>query len=121
LHYYFSKLKDTQVVIIAGNHDYVGVRSNYSGFEWNSHVHMLRAGYMDVIYLDELNTFIYGMSYSKRDITEAIYDQVRPSDDEGIHILLLYLLWAAMAEQQHRDREKFLNTMVSPRKPWVFQ
>ena len=34
VNYYFSTLETARVVIMAGNHDYIGTRSNYNGFEW---------------------------------------------------------------------------------------
>ncbi|MDF2472604.1 MAG: hypothetical protein K0R21_386 [Anaerocolumna sp.] len=90
INYYFAKLKTTQVVLIAGNHDYIGVRSNYVGFEWNPNVHMLSEGTMDSVYLEDMNTEIYGFSYHTRDITEPRYSKVYPGCEERINILLAH-------------------------------
>lgn len=90
INYYFAKLRRTQVVFIAGNHDYIGARSNYLGFEWNSNVHMLIEKTMDSIYLEEINTEVYGFSYHMRDITEPRYNKVYPSCEERINILLAH-------------------------------
>lgn len=71
LNYYFGKLTRTQVVMIAGNHDYIGPKSNYIGFPWESNVHMLQGSEIESIYLEELNTEVYGFSYHMRNIKEA--------------------------------------------------
>jgi DNA repair exonuclease SbcCD nuclease subunit len=90
VNYCFEKLNRTQVVFIAGNHDYIGARSNYTGFPWSLNVHMLDAEAMDSIYLEDINTEIYGFSYHTRDITEARYDKVYPGCEERINILLAH-------------------------------
>lgn len=86
--YYFSTLKTAHVVIIAGNHDYIGPRSNYRGFEWTENVHMLSEDTTEALTIDAINTTVYGFSYHARDIKESRYDDLRPLDTAGIHILL---------------------------------
>lgn len=88
VNYYFSKLPKTQVVLIAGNHDFIGARSNYTGFIWNDNVHMLSEEDLDSIYFENLNTEVYGFSYHTREITEPRYHKVRPGCEERINILL---------------------------------
>ncbi|MGB8453365.1 MAG: DNA repair exonuclease [Anaerocolumna sp.] len=88
--YYFDKLRKTQVVIIAGNHDYISARSNYTGFEWGERVHMLFEASLDSIYLEDINTEVYGLSYHTRFITEPLYDTVQPGCEERINILLAH-------------------------------
>ena len=88
--YQFDKLKKTQVVFIAGNHDYISGRSNYTGFEWGERVHMLMEASLDSIYLEEINTEVYGLSYHSRFITEPLYDMARPGCEERINILLAH-------------------------------
>ena len=41
LDYLFSKLTMTEVVIIAGNHDYLKRDSYYRTFQWSKNVHMI--------------------------------------------------------------------------------
>ena len=90
INYCFEKLNNTQVVMIAGNHDYIGVRSHYIDFSWAKHVHLLKEEELDSIYLEEINTEVYGFSYHTRDITEARYDKVYPGCEERINILLAH-------------------------------
>ncbi len=90
LNYYFTKLTMTRVVIIAGNHDYIGTRSFYSGFEWDKKVHMFLKDTLEILDLPELNTQIYGLSYLQQDITEPLYDTIKIEKNNRIHILLAH-------------------------------
>ena len=90
VNYMFSKLSHTKVVIIAGNHDYIGIRSNYMDFKWNENVLFLSNKDMDSIFIEELNTEIYGFSYHTRDIYEARYDNAFCTVEERINILLAH-------------------------------
>lgn len=86
--YMLGKLSHTKVVLIAGNHDYIGPRSNYIDFKWSDNVTMLTTADMDSVYFEELNTEVYGLSYRTRDVYEAKYDKVIPGVEERINILL---------------------------------
>lgn len=90
VNYYFSKLKTAQVVLMAGNHDYIGARSGYTGFLWDERVHMFYQDTLEAIEFPEINTDIYGFSYHKRDITEPLYDSARPMKNNRFHILLAH-------------------------------
>lgn len=90
VNYCFSLLGTTQVILIAGNHDYISNRSNYTGFQWDSHVHMIMGETINKVDLPELNTVVYGLSYCTRDITEPLYDSVRPELDNRFHILIAH-------------------------------
>lgn len=88
VNYILGKLTHTKVVIIAGNHDYISFRSNLADFEWNSRVTFIKTGQMDSIYFEEINTEVYGFSYTTRDILEAKLDSVNCTVPERINILL---------------------------------
>lgn len=90
VNYVFSKLNNTRVVLMAGNHDYIGPRSNYPDFEWNDNVYMFLNDTVQSVYFPEIDTFVYGLSYHQRDITEPVYDFATPSRDDSIHILLAH-------------------------------
>ncbi len=90
VNYIFSKLNTTRVIIMAGNHDFIGARSNYQSFEWNEKVHLFMNEELETLVLEELNTEIYGFSYHTRDITEPLYDKVKPQENDRIHILLAH-------------------------------
>lgn len=90
VNYCFGQLETAQVVMMAGNHDYISARSNYKGFAWDSHVHMFLEDSVEKLELDEINTEVYGLSYCTRDITEPRYDFVRPEPNDKIHVLLAH-------------------------------
>ncbi len=84
----FDTLTTAQVVLIAGNHDYIGPRSHYRDFVWSDHVTLLGESEMDSVYLEELNTEIHGFSYHQSEIRESLYDGLQAPRDGRIHILL---------------------------------
>ncbi|MDF2537522.1 MAG: hypothetical protein K0S76_543 [Herbinix sp.] len=90
VNYYFGKLKTAQVVLMAGNHDHISTRSNYRGFEWDQRVHMFMSDTLDTIDFPEINTGVSGFSYYTRDITEPLYDAIKPDKNGKIHILLAH-------------------------------
>lgn len=90
LDYLFSKLERAQVVIMAGNHDYINLRSNYRDFPWNDKVHMFYHSNIEVMDFPDINTKVYGLSYLQRDIIEPLYDDLKPEDKNGYHILLAH-------------------------------
>lgn len=86
--YSLSKLTYTQVVLMAGNHDYAPIGSQFEKYVWNEKVHMVSSDKMESVYLDEINTEVYGFSYGTRNIMTSRYDDVEPYDTNRINILL---------------------------------
>jgi DNA repair exonuclease SbcCD nuclease subunit len=90
VNYILGKLNTAQVVLMAGNHDYIGPRSYYQEFEWNERVHMFLSDTIGIIEFPGLGAEVYGLSYYSRDITQPLYDTVRPEQNGKIHILLCH-------------------------------
>lgn len=92
VNYLFSTLETARIVIMAGNHDYIGARSNYPGFSWVDRVHMFLEDSLEGIDFPDINTTVYGFSYLTRDITEPRYDDIEPPymDASRINILLAH-------------------------------
>lgn len=95
VNYYFSTLETARVVIMAGNHDYIGTRSNYNGFEWDERVHMFLSDRLEAVNFPDIKTAVYGFSYLTRDIREAKYDGIEKlknmqATQENINILLAH-------------------------------
>ena len=99
VNYWFGRMPGTQIVIIAGNHDYIGEKSFYKDFEWAPNVSFFRKNHLSYIYLKKLKTIIYGMSYDREQISQSIYDNVRimhkfadgtAVPEDTIHILLAH-------------------------------
>ncbi len=85
----FASIPDTQVVLIAGNHDYLHPKSYYRGFEWPDNVHMMYGESIERLRIDKLNTTIWGASFWKMDDDRKLYEDIcLPPDKAGYHILL---------------------------------
>lgn len=90
VNYFFEKLETTQVVIMAGNHDYIATRSHYQGFPWCDKVHMFLDEEYSAFEFPHLETMVYGFSYCNRDIWQPRYDEVVPKKNNHINILLAH-------------------------------
>lgn len=86
----FQKLTSTQVVLIAGNHDYAGNMSEYRRMKWADHVKMLSWEQPECYYIETLNTYIYGYSYGEQQIKTNRLACYMPKTKDGLHILLQY-------------------------------
>lgn len=88
--YLFSQLTSTKVVLIAGNHDYIGRDSNYRTFSWSDNVYPLFGQEMGHADFPELQTAVYGLSYYEREIPRPLYDEVRAPGTYRHEILLAH-------------------------------
>jgi len=86
----FRRLTKTKVVMIAGNHDCLLPTSHYYDVTFPEHVTFLMDTQADSVYLSELNTEIFGLSYETRQIAEPRYDMIRINDSGRINILLAH-------------------------------
>ncbi len=86
----FGSLSHTEVVLIAGNHDYIKPGAYYDHFEWEPNVHMLAEKELTRVQIPKLKTAVYGCSYHARKITEELYDGIRPEGQMDYEILLLH-------------------------------
>lgn len=90
VNYLFQTLTHTKVVLIAGNHDYIRRDSYYRTFSWNPNVYPLFGREMECVYLEELDTAVYGFSYHEREIREPKYEGVHPDGTAAYEILLAH-------------------------------
>lgn len=90
VNYLFGTLKSTKVVLIAGNHDYIRRDSYYHSFQWSDNVYPLFGREMRSVYLEELDTEVYGLSYYNREIREPLYNGVEPAGSAKYTILLAH-------------------------------
>ena len=89
VNYMFLELECTKVVIIGGNHDYIGRNSEITNYKWSSDVILLigeiNKSKAEKIYFEDINTYIYGFSYTKKenDITSLpLYSNVYPAETD---------------------------------------
>lgn len=90
VNYLFSTLSHTQVVLIAGNHDYIKKDSYYRTFRWCENVHTLFGKGLECVEFDELQTAVYGLSYHSREIREPLYNAAAPEGRQKYEILLAH-------------------------------
>ena len=90
VNYILSKLETARALIMAGNHDFIGARSNYQGFEWDERVHLFLNDTMECKIYEELGVEVYGLSYRTKDIHDSLYDEARPERNDRLHILLAH-------------------------------
>ena len=98
LNYLFEQIPDTNIVMIAGNHDYLKKSSAYLKMEWSSNVTGLWGEACQVCYLPSCNTYVYGFSYHSREIKEMRYNMDFPGGNTNFaqgrpnanHILLAH-------------------------------
>lgn len=86
----FSKLSHTQVVIIAGNHDYLKTDSYYRSFQWKENVHMILSPQLSCVELKEYSLAVYGLSYDRREIEQEVYRDAFPEKRQKYEILLAH-------------------------------
>lgn len=88
--YIFSKLEKTEVVITAGNHDYLSEGCAFINYDLGDHVHLISSPEMDSIYFEDINTEVHGFSYYKKEIREGRYDNISAPHDDRLHVLLAH-------------------------------
>jgi len=79
----FGSLKETQVVIITGNHDYHGDNSPYNKAIWPKNVYIFKKDTFRSVYIEGLNTEIFGMSWVKnqyREFPERSFNAIKLQD-----------------------------------------
>lgn len=90
INYIFEQVPQIRIVIIAGNHDFLSMSSNYRTFPFAKNVVFLKKNEVESVYFPEINTEVYGMSYWHREETAAFYDEVIPKRKDAINILLAH-------------------------------
>lgn len=88
--YLFRTLQNTYVVMCAGNHDCLLPSSHYYDVTFPEHVTFLMDSEADSVYLPELNTEVFGLSYEKKQIEQPRYDAFYCSNPQHINILLAH-------------------------------
>ncbi len=86
----FGRIPDTNIVLMAGNHDYLRPKSYYLTMEWHKNVYFFRSEELSRFDFAEQNVCVYGMSYWHREIAERRYDSLIPENPQRLNILLAH-------------------------------
>ena len=70
---WFAEIPDTEIVLIAGNHDYLHPKSYYRSFEWPENVHFIGTRDLAAVSLERIHTTVWGCSFWNQEDTRAVY------------------------------------------------
>ncbi|MCF0133302.1 MAG: DNA repair exonuclease [Blautia sp.] len=90
VNYLFSTIPYTRVYLMAGNHDYLKTDSAYRNYPWSENVVFFQDEQLACVKDDRENVYVYGLSYEHQEITGSLYENARPGQEEGYHILLAH-------------------------------
>lgn len=88
----FRTVEDVNIIISAGNHDFKGRKTLYDRIEWTSNVTIFGGGGIQKKEFKNLNTIIYGYSWSSVEIREndLFNDLINEVDSTKNNILVLH-------------------------------
>lgn len=69
----FADMMDTHIFISPGNHDYYSIDSCYADDDWSSNVKIF-TGKMEKVYIQELNTIVYGAGFRASHEEKPLFD-----------------------------------------------
>lgn len=90
VNYLFKQIPQVKIIIMAGNHDHLQPKSYYLNFPWEENVYFFKTEEISSFDFPEMKVSVYGMSYWHQQISERIYDEIKPADDGWLHILLAH-------------------------------
>jgi len=86
----FKSIPETNIYVIAGNHDYLNRDSAYRKFRWADNVVFFDSEDLQCIDDDRVPVTVYGFSYCHQEIRERLLDGICPEEGDGYHILLAH-------------------------------
>ena len=90
INYLFSTIPHTEIVLMAGNHDYLKKDSCYLKYPWEPNVHCLWGREEPCVELPRLGTAVYGISYDRKEIRDPLYHHIHAAGKQPIEILLAH-------------------------------
>lgn len=85
----FGKLNRTQVVMIAGDRDYIRNASVVEDFSWPEHVHMIMEQKLTKVEFPFMGATVVGVSFRNSRVDERLFDDLMAETDDDYHILML--------------------------------
>ena len=70
---WFAEIPDTEVALIAGNHDFLHAKSYYRTFPWPENVHFILERDLTAVYLDRIHTTVWGCSFWDKEDARTVY------------------------------------------------
>ncbi len=72
---WFTEIPDTEVVLVAGNHDFLHAKSYYRTFSWPENVHFILERDLTAVHLDRIHTTVLGCSFWDKEDARAVYSR----------------------------------------------
>ncbi len=85
-----GKYPTVNVIIVAGNHDFIDNNSLYNKVEWTANVTVFQSGGLDTVEFPQLNTIIYGYSWDKIELRENLFLDYIQHKDNMNKVLLIH-------------------------------
>lgn len=86
----FKELTNTKVIISAGNHDNISEKSLYKLINWHENVHIFDTTGISKIEFEDINTVVWGYSWSKKEEKEEIIKNLKVDEKNKINILMIH-------------------------------
>lgn len=90
VNYLFSQIPTTTIYLTAGNHDYLKADSFYRTFQWEENVVFFGSEKLTCVKDEKADVYVYGLSYEHQEILEPLYDEAKPLEKPGFHVLLIH-------------------------------
>ncbi len=84
----FASIPETNVIMIAGNHDPEAANSHYKTYKWNSNVYFI-GGDVKSIYFEDTNTEVFGLGWISG-TGQAAGLEIMDISNERINVLLFH-------------------------------
>lgn len=86
-----QQAENVNILISAGNHDFVGHRSLYNRVDWSPNVHIFKNKGIEKKEFPNLNTVVYGYSWDKVEIREnVLFNRFDFQEDHLKKVLLIH-------------------------------
>lgn len=86
-----SEADKVNIIIVAGNHDYLGRNSLYKQIDWSPNITIFNSSGIQYKDFPELETRVYGYSWDRVEIKEeSILDGIHEEEDDYKRIMILH-------------------------------
>ena len=70
---WFAEIPDTEVILIAGNHDFLHAKSYYRTFVWPENVHFILERDLTAVHLERIHMTVWGCSFWDKEDARTVY------------------------------------------------
>ena len=85
-----GSIPDTRIFLMAGDQDYVREGSFYRQIQWKPNVFFFDKEARSCMEFSEEQVYVYGLSYEHPEIREPLYDDWKPQEKPGFHVLMAH-------------------------------